>query len=156
LASRRQQHKSCPRLPGTDPLGPYETSQAKKGIAVPEAKVLCVSFDSTVSDNRCATLKEAGYDAVASTNIPEALEFLAREKFDAVIIGHRFSREEKYVLAVEAKEKSGTPVLLVCGGAHESEIPATVRIYALEGSAGLLPALSALISKVQGTPSQAA
>ena len=63
---------------------------------------------------------------------------------------------EKYVLTVEAKEKSGAPVLLVCGGARESQIPATVRIYALEGSAGLLPALSALTYRVQGTRSQAA
>ncbi len=123
---------------------------------MPEPKILCVSFDRTVSDNRCATLKEAGYDVVASTNIPMALELLAREKFDAVIIGHRFSTEEKYVLAVEAKEKSNTPVLLVCGGARESEIPATARIYALEGSAGLLPALSALVYGVQVRRSQAA
>ncbi len=40
------------------------------------------------------------------------------KKFDAVIVGHRFPAEEKYVLAVEAKEKSNTPVLLVCGGLH--------------------------------------
>ena len=35
----------------------------------------------------------------------EALDLLNREKFDAVIVGHRFSSEEKYLLAVEAEEK---------------------------------------------------
>ena len=111
---------------------------------MPERRILCVSFDRMVSENRYATLKEAGYDVTATTSVKEGLELLSRERFDAVIVGHRFPAEEKYVLAVEAKGKFNTPVLLVCGGARDSEVPATSRVYALEGSAGLLSALSAL------------
>ncbi|MBZ5572727.1 MAG: hypothetical protein LAO09_12725 [Acidobacteriia bacterium] len=44
----------------------------------------------------------------ARANVKEAVEWLSREKFDAVIIGHRFPAEEKYALAVEAKEKPNT------------------------------------------------
>jgi DNA-binding response OmpR family regulator len=99
-----------------------------------------------VSENRRTALKEAGYEVTAITNVKEALELLSRESFDAMIIGHRFSKEEKYLLAVEAEEKSNTPVLLVCGAAPDSEIPATSRVYALEGSAGIVSALSAVFS----------
>jgi DNA-binding response OmpR family regulator len=123
---------------------------------MPERRILCVSFDRTVSENRCATLKEAGYDVTPTTRVNEASELLSRESFDAVIVGHRFPAEEKYVLAVEAKEKSNTPVLLVCGAARDSEIPATGRVYALEGSAGLLSALAALFPAAAEARSQAA
>ena len=80
----------------------------------------------------------------ATTNVKEALELLSRERFDAAIVGHRFAAEEKQVLGVEAKEKSNTPVLLVCGASRDSQIPATSRVYALDGSAVLLSALSTL------------
>lgn len=107
-------------------------------------KILCVSFDRVASENRCSALKEAGYDVTASTNAKEALELLSRETFDAVIVGHRFAKEERYLLAAQAREKANTPVVLVCGATSDSEIPATTRVFALEGNAGLLSALSQL------------
>jgi DNA-binding response OmpR family regulator len=95
-----------------------------------------------VSEARSTALKEAGYDVTATTDAKEALELLSLGSFDAVIVGHRFSPEEKYLLAVEAEEKSNTRVILVCGSAtRDSEIPAASRVYALEGSEGLLSAL---------------
>ena len=109
---------------------------------MPRRRVLCVSFDKMVSEARSAALKEAGYDVTATTDAKKALELLSPGSFDAVIVGHRFSPEEKYLLAVEAEEKSNTRVILVCGSAtRDSEIPATSRVYALEGSEGLLSAL---------------
>jgi DNA-binding response OmpR family regulator len=123
---------------------------------MPARRILCVSFDNMVSENRCATLKAAGYDVTVTTSVKEAVEGLRQRKFDAVIVGHRFPAEEKYVLAVEATEKSNTPVLLVCGATRDSEIPATSRVYALEGSAGLLSALSALFPAAAEARSQAA
>ena len=73
-----------------------------------------------------------------------------------VIVGHRFSAEEKYLLAVEADEKADTPVILVCGAAPDSEIPATSRVYALEGNTGLLSALSRLFPVEAARPQTAA
>ncbi|MFY9912125.1 MAG: response regulator [Candidatus Sulfotelmatobacter sp.] len=105
-------------------------------------KILCVSFDRVASENRCSALKEAGYDVTASTDVKEALELLSRETFDAVIVGHRFAKEDRYLLAAQAKEKANTPVVLVCGATSDSEIPATSRVFALEGNTGLLFALS--------------
>jgi len=110
-------------------------------------RILCVSFDRVASENRCTTLTEAGYDVTATTDFEEALELLSRGRFDAVIVGHRFSPEEKYLLAIEAREKSNARVVLVCGsGAQDADIPATSRVYALEGSEGLLSTLSALFA----------
>jgi DNA-binding response OmpR family regulator len=85
---------------------------------------------------------EAGYEVTARTSVEEGLDLLNRERFDAVIVGHRFSAEGRYLLAVEAEDKANTPVVLVCGAAHDSEIPATSRVYALEGNIGLLSALA--------------
>jgi DNA-binding NtrC family response regulator len=114
-------------------------------------KVLCISFDRVVSDGRCSTLREAGYEVTASTNIDEALDLLNHDRFDVVVVGHRFSTDEKYLPAAQAKEKSNMPVVLVCGGTPESEIPAPRRVYALEGNAGLLSALSRLFP-AEGAP----
>jgi putative phosphoribosyl transferase len=110
---------------------------------MPSRKVLCMSFDRVVR-SRCSSLKEAGYDVTARTNINDGLDLLNRDKLDAVTIGHRFSAKEKYLLAVQAKEKANTPVVLVCGATPESEIPATTRVYALEGNTGLVSALCRL------------
>jgi len=90
------------------------------------------------------------------TSVKEGLELLNRDRFDAVIVGHRFSAEEKYLLAVEVKEKAKMPVILVCGAAQDSEIPATSRVYALEGNTGLLSALSRLFPVEAGARPQAA
>ncbi len=119
-------------------------------------KILCISFDRVVSESRSSSLKEAGYDVTSRTNIKEGLELLNRDSFDAVIVGHRFSAEEKYLVAVEAKERANIPVVLVCGATSESAIPATSRVYALEGNTGLLSALSQLFPAEAVTRPQAA
>ena len=124
---------------------------------MPSRKVLCISFDRVVSDSRCNSLRGGGYEVTASTNIDEAMDFLSRDRFDVVILGHRFSKDEKYLVAAQAKEKLNTSVVLVCGATPESEVPATSRVYALEGNAGLLSALSRLFSaKADDRPQAAA
>lgn len=92
----------------------------------------------------------------ACTSVQEGLDLLTLEAFDAVIVGHRFSAEERYLLAVEAKEKANTPVVLVCGVTSDSDIPASARVYALEGNLGLLAALSELSLVQSAAPPQAA
>jgi len=119
--------------------------------------ILCVSFDGVVSESRWRSLREAGYDVTATISIDEGVELLNRDTFDAVIVGHRFSSEEKRILVVQAKETANTPVVLVCGATSESGIPATSRVYALEGNAGLLSALSRLFpARAAATPQAAA
>lgn len=54
---------------------------------------------------RCSSLQEAGYEVTARASVKEASDVLKHENFDAVIIGHRFSAEEKYRLVVEARRR---------------------------------------------------
>src|ERR1700687_292479 len=124
---------------------------------MPKRRILCVAFDKMVSENRRDALKEAGYDVTATSDVKVALELLSPGSFDAVIVGHRFSPEEKYLLAVEAEEKSNTRVILVCGSAtRDSEIPATSRVDALEGREGLLSAVWAVFAANAESRSQVA
>lgn len=111
---------------------------------MPNRTILCISFDGVVSESRCRSLKDAGYEVTATISVNEGMDLLNRKKFDAVIVGHRFSTEEKHLLVLQAKEKTNAPVVLVCGATSEPGIPATSRVYALEGNAGLLSALSDL------------
>jgi DNA-binding response OmpR family regulator len=106
--------------------------------------ILCVSFDETVAASRRAALEEAGYAVVTTTQIAEALELLSSVGFDLIVVGHRFSTSDKHKLAAEARER-GTSVLLICGAAADTQIPADSRVYALEGSAGLVSAVGNLL-----------
>lgn len=107
-----------------------------------QGKVLCLSYNKRVSDDRCSMLMQAGYNVVPCSDVEDALALLDRERFDAVIIGHRFATDDKYLLAVEAQEKWNTPVVLVCGATADSEIPAARRVYALQGHAAVAAALA--------------
>lgn len=78
----------------------------------------------------------------ACTSVQEGLDLLGQEPFDAVIVGHRFSAEERYVLAVEANEKANTPVVLVCGVTPDYDIPASSRVHVLDGSGAAVRVVS--------------
>ncbi|HEU5335513.1 MAG TPA: response regulator [Terriglobales bacterium] len=106
--------------------------------------ILCLSFDQTVSASRRAALEQAGYTVVAATGVPDALQMLSSVSFDLLIVGHRFSSADKHNLAVQAREKS-TPVLLISGAAADPDIPADIRVYALEGTAGLVATVAGFL-----------
>lgn len=108
------------------------------------ARVLCVSFDETVSHGRVELLVRLGYDVVATIHPQEAVRLLAAQKFDAVVLGHRFPKTERHHLA-EMSLRKRTPVVLVCGASTDADIPAAARVYALEGDAGLRTALLSLL-----------
>ncbi len=111
-----------------------------------QQRILCLSFDKTVSDSRHALLEGAGYTVTGITAPEVAVELLAKEKFDLLIIGHRFAKSDKQQLALQARERSKIPVLLVCGASADEDVPADARVYAIEGSEGLLAAAKRLLS----------
>lgn len=108
------------------------------------ARVLCVSFDETVSHARVELLVRLGCDVVATIHPQEAVRLLAAQKFDVVVIGHRFPKTERHHLA-EVSLRKKTRAVLVCGASTDADIPAAVRVYALEGDAGLRAALSSVL-----------
>ncbi len=109
-----------------------------------EKKILCVSFDKLVSESRRAALQEAGYSVTATTNIEEAMQLLGAEKFDLLILGHRFFKASKQAAATLAQQTK-VPVVLVCGATPETDIPADARVYALQGPEGIVSAVNKLL-----------
>ncbi len=108
------------------------------------AKVLCVSFDEVVSQRRAEMLGRLGWSVTATLHPDEAIRLLSFEKFDAVVVGHRFPRTERHHIAETAQRKK-TPVVLVCGASPDGDIPATLRVFALEGLGGLEAAMHNLM-----------
>lgn len=92
-------------------------------------------------------MEKAGYTVIAATRVADVPEMLRSVVFDLMIIGHRFSAADKHKLAAEAREK-GIPVLLICGASADAEIPADVRVYALEGIAGMVAAVDKLLTPI--------
>ncbi len=117
--------------------------------------ILCLSFDEIVSASRRSALEEAGYTVIVTTRTADALEMMASVGFDLMIVGHRFSAADKHKLAAEAREK-GIPVLLICGASADAEVPADVRVYALEGLAGMVAAVAKLLPKAPAVIARAA
>ena len=109
-----------------------------------ERKILCVSFDKLVSDSRRVALNEAGYSVTATIKIAEAMELLGAEKFDLIVLGHRFPKASKQAVAMLAQQAK-IPVVLVCGSGPEMEIPADARVYALHGPEGIVSAAHKLL-----------
>ena len=98
-------------------------------------RVLCVSFDDTVSKMRSAGLSEAGYEVISAVSIPAAMA--AKPPFDLVIIGHRFGLNDKELLINKAHEWKAK-VLLVCGDSNNPELHPDKRVYGLDGIAGIV------------------
>ena len=107
--------------------------------------ILCVSFDKTASDSRCFALREAGYDVAATSSVEEAFGRLDSIKFDLMIVGHRFGKDDKKALISEARQRWHTPVLLICGASPESDLEADARVFAIEDVEGLLKTVSRLL-----------
>ncbi len=114
---------------------------------MPRQRILCVSFDKTVSDSRAFALCEAGYDVTATTNVEDAFMQLDNIKFDLVIIGHRFEKTDKQVLISQARQRWHTPVLLVCGASAETDLHADARVFGIQGIAGVMEAVAKLLPK---------
>ena len=112
--------------------------------------ILCLSFDEIVSATRRSALQEAGYTVIATTQAADALELLSSVAFDLMIVGHRFAAADKHKLTAEAREK-GIPVLLICGGSTDAEVPADVRVYALEGIGGMVSTVAKLLPTTSAT-----
>jgi len=109
------------------------------------SKILCVSYDATVSNYRREALEKAGYDVLGTTDVKEASRLLDVENFDLLVIGHRFSAQQKRDLIVQAKKHEPMPVLLVCGSSSDSDLAVDGRVYALQGVEGLVNGVAKLL-----------
>lgn len=116
-------------------------------------KILCLSFDKAVSDLRCKTLTDAGFEVHSTVDLDEAMRLLKPEAFAAVVIGHRFSKPERRILARQAIEISRIPVILVISSAADTDITANAYVSTLEGSEGIVRAVAGLVPMAEVRPS---
>ena len=114
-------------------------------------KVLSLSFDEVVAQSRSTALRESGFIVMSTTQVASARVLLSREKFHVIVIGHRFSKNEKKSVATQARE-SGASVVLVCGASPEWEVQADVRVWAREG----IGAVVGVVKKVLARQTRAA
>ncbi len=112
---------------------------------MPHQKILCLSYDATVSEYRRQALEKARYDVLATTDVKEASQLLDAKQFDLLIIGHRFSIQQKRDLILQAKKREPMPVLLICGASSDSDLAVDGRVYALQGMEGLLAGIAKLL-----------
>lgn len=108
-------------------------------------KILCLSYDATVSEYRRKALGEGGYDVIATTDLKEASRLLSMEQVDLLVIGHRFPVSQKEELVSQARKFGPIPVLLICGASSDSELAVNGRVYALQGAEGLLTGVAKLV-----------
>ena len=107
-------------------------------------RILCVSYDATVSRYRREALTTAGYEVIPTTDVREAARLLEEDQFDLLLLGHRFTTQQKKDLILLAR-KQPLPVLLVCGDSVNSDLAIQGRVYALQGMEGLLTEVSKLL-----------
>ncbi len=99
-------------------------------------KVLCISYDEYVSHARLDMLARLGCEVLATIHPEEAIRLLSAQKFDLVVVGHRFPRTERHHIAETAHRKRAH-VVLICGPSPDADIPADARVFALEGLDGI-------------------
>lgn len=107
-------------------------------VSMSQPRVLCVSFDETVSRMRVAALSAAGYDVTGMTKISEALALKSSPAFNIVVIGHRLDEKGKESLINKARTDWKAKVILVCGASNDSELHVDKRVYGLEGVEGIV------------------
>jgi dTDP-4-dehydrorhamnose 3,5-epimerase len=111
------------------------------------ARVLSLGKHPQVLKTRHAVLEQAGYEVVSATSVEEALQKLASQRIDAVIIGYTFSKAEKKELTSHIARDFNVPVLLLYIKPADLEIPATGHANAIHGEDALLASLGPLIAR---------
>jgi dTDP-4-dehydrorhamnose 3,5-epimerase len=144
LLSRKDE--ALPPLEAIPPerLPKYAASANSHGI---RARVLSLGKHSPVLRARNLVLEQAGYEVTAATAVEGALQALAAQPFDAVIIGYTFSKAEKKELASRIEKEFKIPVLLLYIKPGDLEIPATAHTSAIHGENALLASLAALVAR---------
>jgi DNA-binding response OmpR family regulator len=109
-------------------------------------RILCLSYDATVSRYRREALTAAGYEVIPTTDVKQAARLLEEDQFNLLLLGHRFTTQQKKDLILLAKKRQPLPVLLVCGESRDSDLVVEGRVYGLQGTEGLLTEVSKLLS----------
>ena len=110
-----------------------------------QQRILCITYPQAVNERRCKELIAVGYAVVGVTSVQHATPLLVGDVFDLVIVGVRFTDEERQKLVLLARDIYHVPVLLVCGGEMDDDIVVDGRVLAAQGEKALLKAAAGLL-----------
>ena len=111
-------------------------------------KVVCLSYDKAMAEERRVALKKAGFEVLATTVVEQARAIVHRERADVVVIGHHFTDEETGALLAEARKIWGASVVVVTGIGAGPDERADVSVSILQGTSGLVRAVEAAVAKM--------
>lgn len=111
-------------------------------------KVVCLSYDKGMAEERRIALKRAGFEVLATTLVEQARAAVRRERADVVVVGHHFGDAETEALLSEARKIWGASVVVVTGVGAEPDQRADVSVPVLHGVDGLVRAVQTAVSKM--------
>jgi DNA-binding response OmpR family regulator len=111
-------------------------------------KVVCLSFDKGMAEQRRIALKKAGFDVLAVTVAEQARAAVRRERADVIVIGHHFVDAETDAVIDEARKIWGASVVVVTGVGAEADGRADVSVSILHGVEGLVKAVETAVARL--------
>ena len=111
-------------------------------------KVVCLSYDKAIAEERRVALKKAGFEVLATTVVEQAQAIVRRERADVIVIGHHFTDDETGALLAEARKIWGASVVVVTGMGVDQDERADVSVSVLQGTSGLVRAVETAVAKM--------
>jgi len=111
-------------------------------------KIVCLSYDKGVAEERRVALKRAGFEVMATTSPEQIHAVLHRERVDVIVIGHHFADVETDPLIAEARRIWGASVVVVTGIGAPPDLRADVSVPVLHGIDGLLKAVETAVLRM--------
>jgi DNA-binding response OmpR family regulator len=111
-------------------------------------KVLCLSYDKAMAEERRIALKKAGYEVLATTLAEQARVVVRRERVDVIVIGHHFTDAETDTLLDEARKIWSASVVVVTGVGAERDQRADVSVSILDGVSALVRGVQTAVARM--------
>ena len=116
---------------------------------MPLSRVLCLSYDQPISEERRQALKKAGFDVVATTVVEQAFAVARNQKCHALVIGHHFTDEQTNALIADARSRWHCPVIVITGVGAPSDARADVSVPILSGVMGLVRTVVQIVPRIE-------
>ena len=109
--------------------------------------VLVVSPDPHLGTTRCALLQSAGMKSEACSNFAEALQALGQQHWQAVLVCHSYSMQEKVRLLEQARQKQTRSVLLH-NFQTDNSLPADAHFSVVNEPGELVKTVAQLLKRI--------
>jgi DNA-binding response OmpR family regulator len=113
------------------------------------ARILSISYDSSLRKSREWILEREGYAVASAASFGEAINFCRTELFDLVVIGHCIPSNNKQRIIAALRSVRETPVLALLepGAPHVPE--ADYSVESLTGPRELTAVIKKILAKAQ-------